>query len=79
MIYIVLYFLENMNLRINIPKVPTTQLNEEVDIAIVNAAPDCRADYRAKFKAKYIKNLNIQRYISKNVAFLTDLYLNKSQ
>lgn len=48
-------------------------------MAIVNAAPDCRADYRAKFNAKYIKNLNIQRYISKNVASLTDLYLNKSQ
>ena len=47
-------------------------------MAIAKVVPDVNTDYSAKFKAKYMKNLNIQRYISKKVAFLTELYLNKS-
>ena len=79
MIYMVLYFLENMNLRMSIPKVPTTSLNDEVEMAMVKVVPESRTDYSAKFNAKYMKNLNIQRYMSKKVAFFTELYLNKSR
>lgn len=70
---------ENRKVRIKIPNVPITSENEEVEMARVSINPDCSTDSRAKFKAKYIKKRNIHKYMSKNVAFFTELYRNRSK
>lgn len=61
------------------PNVPITSANDDVEIANVSINPDCNTDSRAKFIAKYIKKRNIHKYISKKVAFFTELYRNKSK
>lgn len=60
------------------PKDPKTYMMAAKAITIDNTSPECRIDYNAKFKPKYMKNRNIHQYISTRVYFLREGYLNKS-
>ncbi len=66
------YFFLKIKVRIRTPNVPITSKKEEMEIASVSINPDCKTDSNARFKAKYMKNRYIQRYIRRKVAFFTD-------
>ncbi len=61
-----------------IPKEPKTSIKAAPEIINVKYKPDLKIDYNAKFKPKYMKNLNIHQYIKVKVIFLIDLYFIKS-
>ena len=48
-------------------------------MATVSINPDCKTDSKARLRAKYMKNRDIQRYIRRKVAFFTDPYRKRSR
>jgi hypothetical protein len=58
--------------RVLIPNDPKTSTIAAIAITIVSKRPECKIDYRAKLRPKYIKNLNIHQYINTKVIFLSE-------
>jgi hypothetical protein len=63
--------------RVLIPNDPKTSTMAAIAITIVSNTPECKIDYKAKLRPKYIKNLNIHQYINTKVIFLSESYLKR--
>lgn len=61
------------------PKDPNTYTMAAKAITSVRRSPECRIDYNAKLRPKYMKNLNIHQYMRTRVTFLREGYLKRSR